>query len=92
MLNGKNRHDAMAQVYATRVKNVRAVLKHHYSGNKASMARALGVSKSMLTHIMGSDKSIAKGTNPKRNIGERQARDLEHQLGLLPGYLDQVHG
>lgn len=72
----------MKSVYDTRRENVRALMKTW--GGPSSLAKKLG-------HANGSYLAQIAGPNPRREISEKVAREIEHKLGLALGYLDQDH-
>jgi hypothetical protein len=76
------RYKALETLRKTRIRNLRR-LREQYNHSWAELARALGQSSSFLIAIAG--------PNPRRNIGEKLARDLEGKLGLKSGWLDTTH-
>ncbi|MHB8916209.1 MAG: hypothetical protein ACYC4K_10410 [Thiobacillus sp.] len=65
-----------------RRENVRSIMSSR-TQSKKDFAGDLEISPSQLTHIAGA--------NPKRNIGDDQAREIERRLGLDIGWLDNIH-
>lgn len=78
----RKRRTSMERIYRLRLENMRKLIAA-MDGNKARMARALGVDPSFVTHIAGD--------HPIRTIGEKLARDIEVKLGLMSSWLDQIH-
>lgn len=72
----------MKSIYDIRRENLRAMVK--VWGGPTSLAKKLG-------HSNGSYLAQIAGPNPRREISEKVAREIEHKLGLAIGYLDQVH-
>lgn len=66
-------------IYQNRIRNLREVMRALNGPN--ATAEKIGRHVSQLTDIAG--------PNPKRNIGDKLAGDLERELGLTPGALDQ---
>lgn len=65
-------------IYQNRVRNMQNIMRA--LGGPNATAEAIGRNVSQLTDTCG--------PNPKRNIGDKLAGDLERQLGLAPGALD----
>ncbi|WP_430305225.1 S24 family peptidase [Pseudomonas mosselii] len=53
-----------------------------FKGRKSSLAEAIDKPASYVSRLFSDNPSHA------RNIGESMAREIEHSLGLTPGYLD----
>ncbi len=69
-------------IYKQRRDNLRALAREW--GGPTSLAKKLG-------HSNGSALSQVIGPQPRRLIGERQARDIERRLALPLGWLDDTH-
>lgn len=65
----------------TRIENVR--LLADAAGSWVQLSKVTGRSESFLVAIAG--------PNPRRNIGEVLARDIERRLTLQTGWLDESH-
>lgn len=65
-----------------RLENLHLLLNSRFKGNKAALARALKKDKNQTRFILHPEKSGG------RNIGEKQAREIEKELGLDYGWLD----
>ena len=76
----KGRYRAIEQVLKLRVKNLRRIMELYPT--QAAFARAVGHDESFISSIVG--------PNPRRTIGEKLARSLEHELSLETGWLDHV--
>lgn len=72
----------MKSIYDVRRENLRALMKTW--GGPTSMAKKLG-------HANGSYLAQIAGPHPRRDISEKVAREIESNLGLALGYLDQTH-
>lgn len=70
----------MKTVYDTRRDNLRQLMK--VWGGPTSLAKKLG-------HANGSYLAQIAGPNPRRDISEKVAREIESKLGLSPMWLDQ---
>jgi hypothetical protein len=77
----REHYRAIEAVRKLRVKNLRAL--EHLFGGWVSLSKHTGKSASFLTALAG--------PNPRREIGETLARDIEQALNLEPGWLDQSH-
>lgn len=53
------------------------------SQQQKDFAESIKMAQSQLTHIIGA--------NPKRNIGDDLARDIERRLNIEVGWLDNIH-
>lgn len=69
-------------IYKLRRDNLRALAQEW--GGPTSLAKKLG-------HSNGSALSQVIGPNPRRLVGEKQARDIERRLTLPVGWLDKTH-
>ena len=79
--NDRNaRFRAIEKIRLTRIKNLRDLCEIKYASNWALLGRACGQAGTFLISLAG--------PNPRRNIGEVLARDLERSLGLPSGWLD----
>ena len=67
----------MKTVYDIRRENLRALMKTW--GGPTSLAKKLG-------HANGSYLAQIGGPNPRREISEKVAREIETKLGLALGY------
>lgn len=72
----------MKTVYDTRRDNLRQLMK--VWGGPTSLAKKLG-------HANGSYLAQIAGPNPRRDISEKVAREIESKLGLASMWLDQPH-
>lgn len=84
MLTAKDRaarHKGIEDLRNLRIKNLRRLAEAY--GSWAELARAVGCSGTFLTAVAG--------PNPRRNIGEKLARDLENTLNLKAGWFDTAH-
>ncbi|HUD75864.1 MAG TPA: hypothetical protein VMQ76_12395 [Terracidiphilus sp.] len=77
----RQQHRAIEATRKLRVKNLRAL--EQLLGGWATLSRHTGKSASFLTALAG--------PNPRREIGETLARDIEAALNLDAGWLDQNH-
>jgi hypothetical protein len=73
---------AMKTVYDVRRENLRAMVKSW--GGPTSLAKKLG-------HANGSYLAQLVGPNPRRDVSEKVAREIESKLGLTLGWMDQEH-
>ncbi len=84
MLTARDRqakYDRIEGLRKTRIDNVRQLQELY--GSVTGLARALGQDPSFICAIAG--------PNPRRNIAEALARDIEFTLKLPEGWLDQAH-
>lgn len=72
----------MKSIYDIRRENLRALMKTW--GGPTTLAKKLG-------HSNGSYLAQIAGPNPRRDISEKVAREIEQKLALAIGYLDQEH-
>lgn len=70
----------VSELYELRRDNIRRLFE---TESKTALAKRMGVTPSMLSQIAG--------PKPTRTIAEKQARDIEHKLGLDHGWLDLDH-
>ena len=77
----RREYRAIEAVRKTRVANIRALAD--LLGGWAALSRQTGKSASFLTALAG--------PNPRREIGEALARDIEQAMHLEAGWLDQNH-
>lgn len=73
----------MRSVYDQRRENLRDLIRTW--GGPTSLAKKLG-------HSNGSYIAQLAGPHPSREISEKVAREMESNLGLPLGWLDQEHG
>lgn len=87
MLTKKDRtaqYKAIEELRLRRVRNLRQLsMAYGAEGNWAELGRQCGQSSTFLIALAG--------PNPRRNIGEKLARDLETALRLPTGWLDKTH-
>ena len=67
-----------------RLENVTSILNARFKGKKVAMADALDKNQVVVQRWF----STGKGA---RNIGDKAAREIEDKLGLVRGWLDNVH-
>lgn len=72
----------MKSIYEIRRDNVRELIK--VWGGPTSLAKKLG-------HANGSYLAQIAGPNPRRDISEKVAREIESKLGLTAMWLDHTH-
>lgn len=85
MLTRNDRRHAYKAIEATRLRRVKNLRRlQDLFGSTAELARHLGKAPSFVTAICG--------PNPRREIGEVLARDIENALKLTTGWLDAEHG
>jgi hypothetical protein len=77
----KQQYRAIEKVRLLRVKNLRAL--QDFYGSTAELSRRIGKAPSFVTSLCG--------PNPRRDVGEVLARDIEQLLHLSSGWLDQEH-
>jgi len=75
------KYEAIEELRQTRVDNLRELAKQY--GSWSELARQCAHSVTFLI--------ACAGPNPRRNIGEVLARDIERMLRLKAGYLDVKH-
>ena len=88
MLSQRRKRTILERVYRVRLENVRKIIQSMHRpgsdmGGSVRLARILGCTPPFITMIAGD--------RPIRTISETLAREIEVKLGLLPGYLDQIH-
>lgn len=71
----------MATIYDVRRTNLRRLMQQW--GGPTALAAHLG-------HSNGSYLAQLAGPNPKREVGERTARQIEIKLGLPHGFMDEA--
>lgn len=71
----------MVNIYEVRRTNLRRLMQQW--GGPTALAAHLG-------HSNGSYLAQLAGPNPKREVGERTARQVEERLGLPHGYMDEA--
>lgn len=64
--------------------NLTALIEERFEGNRAAFSRAVGKNPNLVNLI------LSKNPEYQRNIGEKLARDVEKQLSLPNGWLDQM--
>lgn len=65
--------------------NLLRLIDERFEGKKGRFADAIGRERPLIYRL------FSNTAGSKRNIGEELARDMEHKLGLTPGWLDQDH-
>lgn len=65
--------------------NLLRLINERFEGKKGRFADAIGRERPLIYRL------FSNTAGSKRNIGEELARDIEHKLGLTPGWLDQDH-
>jgi hypothetical protein len=71
-----------SNVADVRRENLSSLIAERFDGNNAAFCRASGKHQNMINLIL--TKNLAQ----RRNMGERLARDIERQIGLVEGFLD----
>jgi hypothetical protein len=71
-------------IYDTRRKNLSALIQSKYENNRSLFARSVDKNVNTINLYLTTNESL------RRNIGERNARDLERMANLPNGWLDAI--